>query len=340
MKTIVIAGAHSGVGKTTLARELETLLPNAMRVKLGHSPVKATKNDLFYPVKTPFAQIASDHSQADYLILESNSILGELCPDCVIYLAADNPKPSALLASRQAHIIRGEPVTERTMTMLAARLAVTLATMRRIAWLAGAQVEPATAVILAGGKSSRMGEDKAFLPIAGQPAVYHLHAMLQPYFAHLLVATSVDKAACFAGIKTVCDKAEGYGPLMAIYSALRESVTELNFVVACDIPYLHPPLVYQLMAHSDDYEIVVPSFAPGMTEPLLAVYRKTVVATANRLLEHHYRKVDLLFKEHKTYVLPVSDSSWYFNMNTPTDYTSYLNQAQPCQQHNESRTHE
>jgi hypothetical protein len=140
MKTIVVSGAHSKVGKTHLARAICGLLPGAVRIKIGHGKVKPGGDGFFYPLGTPFAGIAAGHATARYLVIESNSILRELTPDCAIYLAADNPKPSAALAEERADIVRGKPVDRMTLSRLAGRLACSEETVRQIAEMAGGSI--------------------------------------------------------------------------------------------------------------------------------------------------------------------------------------------------------
>lgn len=138
MKVIVISGAHSKVGKTGLARSLCSLLPGAVHVKIGHGKEKPGIDGSFYHLGTTFSSIASNHDNTSFLIIESNSILKEITPDCCIYLPAENPKPSARLARKKADIIRGRVVPTDTITACAGRLGCDIATMEQIVSLTGA----------------------------------------------------------------------------------------------------------------------------------------------------------------------------------------------------------
>jgi hypothetical protein len=141
MKTIVVAGARSKVGKTTLARALCQLLPGAMRVKIGHGQEKPGDDTRFYHLGTLFGAIAADHPGARYLVIESNSILRELTPDCAIFLPADDPKPSAAFARAKADAVRGELLDMANIASIASRLECDEETMREIARLSGAALE-------------------------------------------------------------------------------------------------------------------------------------------------------------------------------------------------------
>ena len=122
MKTIVVSGARSKTGKTELARALCGLLPGAVRIKIGHGTVKPGDDGFFYHTGTRFSTIAAEHGSAGYLVIESNSILEQVVPDCAIYLSADNPKPSAIMAREKADIARGEFLPEEKVFQLAQRL--------------------------------------------------------------------------------------------------------------------------------------------------------------------------------------------------------------------------
>ena len=143
MKTIVVSGARSNVGKTRLARELCALLPGSVHVKIGHGKEKADEGNIFFHVGTPFSRIAREIDRADFAVIESNSVLDELEPDCAIYLPGGSPKPSARRAVGKADIVRGESVSRDTISRLAARLGVAEETVRGIAERAGAFPEGA-----------------------------------------------------------------------------------------------------------------------------------------------------------------------------------------------------
>ncbi len=142
MKVIVISGASSKVGKTTLAKSLRRLLPDAEVVKIGHGPRKPGIPNHFYESGTPFETIRENHAGAAWLIMESNSILREMEPDLTIYLEGENPKPSAQYARDRADIVSGRFMDNDTIAALAARLGISAEMMRKIAREAGAKDEP------------------------------------------------------------------------------------------------------------------------------------------------------------------------------------------------------
>lgn len=124
MKTIVISGARSNIGKTTLADKVSALLPGSVCVKLGHGDVKDGIDNVFYHAGTPFARVAEENRDADFLVIESNRILEEMEPDLAIYLPADDPKPSAGLAERRADLTRGCGIGEDLVDLVVRKLRV------------------------------------------------------------------------------------------------------------------------------------------------------------------------------------------------------------------------
>jgi hypothetical protein len=141
MKVIVISGASSKVGKTTLAGSLRGMLEDAEVVKIGHGERKPGLQNHFYESGTPFQTIRENHSGAPWLIVESNSILQEIAPDLVIYLEGEHPKPSAQYARCRADIVSGRPIDKDTLAALAARLGIPTELVRKIAHHAGAKCE-------------------------------------------------------------------------------------------------------------------------------------------------------------------------------------------------------
>lgn len=331
MKTIVISGAHSSVGKTTLAKELRRIIPETVHIKIGKGKKKEEKGDILYPFNTPFNKVYIQHEQAKFLIIESNSILKEITPDCSIFLTGESsPKPSAIDALKKADIIRGKRVDEETLNRLTRSLDLPDMIIRKIAWLSGARPSPATAIILAGGKSKRMGTDKALLEIDGTSMVKRLYNFLSPLFDTILISVGFESnlSLPFPADNIIRDIEIGNGPLMGIYSTLLASPTSINFIIACDIPEIHVTLLQTLLASSEENEISVPSFSECQYEPLFAVYKKKVSSKAKKVLDMNKRKITSLFSECKTAIIPVPDNSWYVNLNTPGDYHDYLENNQ------------
>lgn len=324
MKTIVIAGAESGVGKTTLAREIRDLIPGVQVAKIGHGQRKPGKEPAFYPCGTPFVFLAECHAGATILVVESNSIIREMQPDMLIFLSGKTTKPSAIPAKKQADIVSGTLVTKHRLEILSRRLDLGVEVIRKIAWLAGVRPEPVTAIILAGGKSSRMGTNKALLTLDGMTIIEHLCHTLLPWVDQILVSGAPNEKELLHGIRHVRDREGGMGPMMGLSTGLEASTTRVNVVVACDMPEVNVFTLRKLLSFADEYEIVVPSVRTGTIEPLHGVYTKTVEKAVRQLLAKEELRLAALIDICRSKIIRVKKDMIGYNLNDPEEYQAYV----------------
>lgn len=190
-------------------------------------------------------------------------------------------------------------------------------------WVVGPD---ATAVILAGGESLRMGFDKSLIPLGDGPLIAHIADQLA-FFAERLVGSNDQAKYAFLNIPVVGDEKPGCGPLMGILSCVDAAAHELCFVTGCDIPTLDPRFVLDLLDQAADHDIVMPRLADGRVEPLLAVYRKTVVPVARAIVARGGRRVVELLDHLRVRFVPGDSLTWYRNLNTVEDYRQWLAQG-------------
>src|SRR3990167_1947192 len=115
------------------------------------------------------------------------------------------------------------------------------------------------AIILAGGRNARMqGVDKAFLEVDGRPIISHIIDRLTPFVDQAIIVTNSPEKYVNFEARTVWDEIPDKGPLMGIYSGLKASSSEYNFVVACDMPFVNIALVGYIIDMKDGYDIIVP----------------------------------------------------------------------------------
>ena len=183
----------------------------------------------------------------------------------------------------------------------------------------------ATAIIMAGGDSSRMGIDKSMLPIKGKPLIKTICEQLRGSFDEIFIsANEVDKFA-FLGFEVVPDKVPEQGPLMGIASALEVSANELNFVVACDIPKINMACVNRMLneAIESQADIVIPAIGEEKYEPLFAIYRKTALESINKALSSGKRKIIDAFTLCTVKHIELDDTDWLVNINTIAEYKEF-----------------
>lgn len=183
-----------------------------------------------------------------------------------------------------------------------------------------------TAFILAGGKSSRMGTDKAFVDYEGCTLLARSLSLARSVSSDVRVVGSREKFAAFTPV--VEDVFRDRGPLGGIHAGLRASPTELNLFLAVDTPFLSEEFLRYLMNQAVDAPlatVVVPRTA-GCWQPLCAIYRREFASAAESALRAGRNKIDRLFAEVRTRVIEEQEleaagfsPALFRNLNTPEE---------------------
>lgn len=186
----------------------------------------------------------------------------------------------------------------------------------------------AAAIILSGGKSSRMGTNKALLKINEKPTIERITDTLNVSFNDIILVTNHPEDYQFLGVKMVSDQYPGQGPLAGIHAGLLSSPCELNFVVACDMPFVSVDLAEILVKKCGDYDAVIPVIN-GVQHPLFAVFQKRVTDVVAQSIEAgRLRMKHLLDSLNVRYVTEkdlqacssIDIERVFFNMNHPNEY--------------------
>jgi molybdopterin-guanine dinucleotide biosynthesis protein A len=178
----------------------------------------------------------------------------------------------------------------------------------------------ATAIIMAGGESRRMGHDKSMLCVEGKPMIQHICEQLRPWFDEILISANDSGKYGFLGVPVIGDREPRQGPLMGIASAMEISTNDANFVIACDMPEIDTSLMLRMLRQSAGYDGVVPRITESRYEPLFAVYRKNMLPVINDLLASGERKVDRSYDLCKIRYVDLGTDSFLRNINTVQDY--------------------
>jgi molybdopterin-guanine dinucleotide biosynthesis protein A len=187
-----------------------------------------------------------------------------------------------------------------------------------------------SAIILAGGKGTRMNGEKPLLPVSGVRLIEKVVRNIEPYFAEILISSRSKEMFAFLPYPVVVDEKPGYGPLMGILSGLRASGNQANFVIACDIPEIDGDFLENMISFVDDYDIIVPVPGEGKFEPLFAFYNKRLIPIIEDLLNQGVGKINKLFPKCRTKYIPMEEKGWYYNLNTMDDYQNYCNRSGQC----------
>jgi molybdopterin-guanine dinucleotide biosynthesis protein A len=150
-------------------------------------------------------------------------------------------------------------------------------------------MQNASGIILAGGKGSRIKRNKALITLPdGKALIERSIGVLRDIFTEILIVANRKELYEGFGLQVVEDLIKGKGPLGGILTGLTYSTSDLNFVMACDMPFPQPALIELLLEKCGDHDVVIPE-ASGEVEPLFAVYSKSCLP----VIMDHLQKDDL-----------------------------------------------
>lgn len=194
-------------------------------------------------------------------------------------------------------------------------------------------------IILAGGRSTRMGSNKAFLSLPGKERltfIEQLASTLTPLCAEtILVARDAADAANYAlpGIHIVTDKIPDQGPLMGLYSGLSAIHTQQALVVAVDMPFIRPSLVTFLLSQPQSDSLLVP-LVNNVPQVLLALYPRTILSLIEQFLQQGRHDPRSLLDVAPVQYIPEDqlraldpDLRSFININTPEELHARFNQC-------------
>jgi FdhD protein len=183
-----------------------------------------------------------------------------------------------------------------------------------------------TAVILAGGGSTRMKSNKALLPYSGELFIERIYRQLAAIFSDVILVTNTPELYSFLPCRKVPDIFPDMGSLAGIHAGLSSSKSPYIFAVACDMPYLNEALIRRLVTGINAQDVVIPESDGGL-EPLHAVYGKTSIPAMEDALSRGKRKIVDCFDRLKTTVIGRDEVAAidpeflsFRNINTPEEY--------------------
>lgn len=188
-------------------------------------------------------------------------------------------------------------------------------------------VENKAAIILAGGKNSRIGRNKAFLKINDSTLIEQLINKMEKITQEVILVTNQPELYDNYKVKCVTDEIRGKGPLGGIHAGLKSSNAWLNFVVACDMPFINIDIVALMFEQANDYDVVVPHINENL-EPLHAIYSKKCIEPIEKSLIKNHRRLISFYPYVRVKYLTESQLAHYdlskvfYNINTQEDYLS------------------
>jgi len=181
-----------------------------------------------------------------------------------------------------------------------------------------------TGIILCGGKSIRMGQNKALMRLDNIPLVEIAINKLKKICDRILISTNSPELD-YLPYQKVTDKIEGIGPIAGVYSSLHQSETEHNLIITCDTPFVSSEIMEYLFLQSAGYDIVLPEFK-GKLQSLTGYFNRSLLDFIEQEINSEHYKPILMFQQSKLNVIKIDETDkdfgehLFFNINSMDDF--------------------
>lgn len=189
------------------------------------------------------------------------------------------------------------------------------------------------AILLAGGRSARMGQNKALMPLEdnGPPLIEYVVQALRAVTDDIVLSTQTPETYAWLALPMVADRFPGgLGPLAGIEAGLTVLDCDAAWVVACDMPALVPAVLCALAAAPPPWDAVIPLNADQQPEPLCALYAATCLPSLRDHLRRHDLRLTNWLNAITTRYIPTEQIraldpalQSFWNINTPTDWERF-----------------
>jgi molybdenum cofactor guanylyltransferase len=182
---------------------------------------------------------------------------------------------------------------------------------------------PVTGIVLAGGKSTRMGTEKGLVRFKGQNLIDYAIAALKPHCNQLLISSHSEQYQ-YPGCRVVKDVFPDSGPMGGIYSCLLQSDNEINFVMSCDMPLVPDHVVSRILRLVAEYDIAVPWHGRQYFEPLCAAYKRSLLPKFEKFIREKNFKIPDLIQKVRSIKIAIGEENglnpmYFFNVNSKSD---------------------
>jgi len=179
-------------------------------------------------------------------------------------------------------------------------------------------MENVTGIILAGGKSRRMGSDKGLMIINGKPMIQYIIDELESLDIPVIIVSDNPQYEIF-GIPVFEDSIKNKGPMAGIYTGLLHSNTEKNVVLSCDVPKISAKLIKQLVSSANNNEVSILKHGDTL-HPLIGMYKRSLLKDVKTSLNKDQLKMKQFCIDMDCSVLEIIDDQFdaelILNINT------------------------
>lgn len=179
-----------------------------------------------------------------------------------------------------------------------------------------------TAIILAGGKSSRMGEDKGLLDLDGKPMIQHVIDAVRPLVQDILIVSNQEDYEQF-GYTVFEDEYREKGPMGGIYTGLKNSPTKDNFILSCDIPLIQTAFLNWLITQHQESHITIPKIGK-QEHHMIGIYPRSIIGKYKQSINQNELKLKIINEEIGCRLVEVDPNEFseeiFRNINKKEDY--------------------
>lgn len=180
-----------------------------------------------------------------------------------------------------------------------------------------------TAVILCGGKSSRMGEDKSLLPFASYDTLaQYQYERLLPYFKKVYLSSKQNKFNFVDDEHIIFDTGDVFSPMVALQTILQSCEDKKLFILTVDTPFVSIATIEKLLKSSNNSEITIAK--TQKLHNLCGFFHKEILYYIEELLLKDTHKIGLLLEKFNTTIVPFTDENEFLNLNKKEDYDKAL----------------
>ena len=181
-----------------------------------------------------------------------------------------------------------------------------------------------TCVILSGGKSSRMGEDKSLLPFStSKTLIQYQYERLKPYFKNIYISSKINKFDFLETDFLILDEnQEVFSPILALDSIFNKLKNQKIFIITVDSPFVSIETISKLIIESENYDICIAQ--TQKTHNLCGIFSSNISKTIKSMIKNDIHKIFYLIKNSKYNIIEFPNNSEFMNINDKEEYIESL----------------